>query len=450
MNALLPSLFVCAALLAAKSAEAACARPTSAGGYGGIAYDTPAAHLDGPRVRVHYTLEGKHALADAELVDGVPRGAKVVVEEVENALDAFASLGFAPPPSDISASCDGDGDARYDIYLINFTAGDGQTVPESCRGGSCASFALAARDLKRRYGSSERGVRTVVVHELFHAVQFGITRELPPFWSEGTAQWAADKVHPELTDLEGFLPTFFEAPERPLDSQGAGAVGAWQYATAIWPVFLDQAFGAVKPILDAFANEDDFDKAAEVGLASRGSSLAEAFTQFGCWNAATGARAAGDGYTQAAKYPQVTLDAVEGDTVDATLTGLSTRYFELTLEERTRLRVTERDPERMQLRVLGFDGDTLPVANPKVLEDTLELDAGRYVLVLSSTTSAKRDNRVSVQLEPISAEPTSTPAADDGCTVHSSSPSSFLLFALGLLWRASTRRRAPAAPKKVS
>lgn len=425
------------------AAHALCPRPTGAGGYNGIAYgDVAAQVLDGPRVRVHYTVEGPHALGDLTDADGAPRGARVVLDEAERALDAFAGLGFAPPPGDVGDGCDGDGDARYDIYLVNFTAGDGQTVPESCRGGSCSSFALAARDLSRRYGSSQRGAQTVVVHELFHAVQFGITAELPAFWSEGTAQWAADQVNPALTDLESFLPTFFEAPERPLDSQGAGAVGAWQYATAIWPVFLHEQGGWVTPIFEALRDEEDFDVAADRALADRGSSLADAFARFGVWNAATGARAAGDGYAAARSYPEVPIEALAGDELALVMTGLSTRYVDLQLGERSQVELAEFDATRTRLHALPFNAEgTLSVARAAQLEAGGPLDAGHYVLVVSSTTSSKRDNRVTLRFSPAPSEPpaTRTEPPSSSCSIQGSptpmtkfSVAPLLFLALGL------------------
>ncbi|RYZ67467.1 MAG: hypothetical protein EOP08_02690, partial [Proteobacteria bacterium] len=167
-------------------AAAACPRPTSAGGYAGNGYDDAVvATLDGPNVRVHYTLEGRHA------VTGVAT-AKTVLDVAEEAFTAYAAWGYPLPPSDVTSGCEGGGDARYDVYLVEFSAGDGQTVGESCSpaGGldRCSSWARVAQNLGSRYGTIEIGARTVVAHELFHAVQYGIVADVPPFWSEGTAR----------------------------------------------------------------------------------------------------------------------------------------------------------------------------------------------------------------------------------------------------------------------
>jgi iron complex transport system substrate-binding protein len=423
----------------ATGADAACPRPTLA----------EPQIVDGTHVRVHYTLTGADAIPSVA-------DANVVRDVAEEALEAYASWGYPLPPADC------DGDDRYDVYLVQFTAADGQTVPESCVAANCtcSSYARVARDLGRRYPSTLEGARTVVAHELFHAVQYAITSELPPFWAEGTAQYAANALHPELRDLERFLPTYFAEPERPLDSQGASSVGAWQYATAIWPVYLDARFGrdAVRDMLrdggaDAFAAMDGV-------LIARGSSLGAAFAEFAVWNAATGARGAA-GYPDGAAYPEVPITPFD-DAAEGVLTSLGARYFALDLEASAHLELTSGDEARLSLGLVPQNASgTLQLDALRTLSTGgIDAAAGTYLLVVASSSPAKRDNPFAVHSTPLLAEAPAAEAPVAGSPQSSSCslqgrptpmPRSALvplvLFGLAL---ASCKRAAPSEPQATA
>lgn len=404
----------------ATPAAAACPRPTSPGGFSGIAFgEAVVATADGPKVRVHYTLEGPHAVSGATVAESVR-------DVAEEALTAYADWGYPLPPTDVTSDCDGDGDARYDIYLVQFNAGDGQTVGESCTPADgfarCSSFARVANNLSARYGSTEIGARTVVAHELFHAVQYGVVTGLPAFWSEGTAQLAADTLHPALDDLESFFPTFFATPERPLDSQGAAAVGNWQYATAIWPLQLSQRFGpdVLRDILFESADAEDWFEGADAALAARSSSLADAFAEFGVWNAATGTRHGAGGYPAAASYPEVPVESVEADAIEGLSVSLSTRYYAVTRTSTSHVALERGDAARLAITLLPRDASgALDLGKRFVVgAEGVDVEAGAYVVVVSSTTPSKRDNPFALRFEPradpvpTEPEPPATPDPD--------------------------------------
>lgn len=458
-------------------AAAACPRPTSPGGFAGDGYaDAAVATVDSEHVRVHYTLVGRHAVTS----DAV---ARTVLDVAEQAFAGYSDWGYPLPPSDVRAGCDGDGDPRYDVYLVDFSAGDGQTVGESCSPADglarCSSFARVAANLGARYGSVEVGARTVVAHELFHAVQYGIVTELLPFWSEGTAQLAADLLHPELGDLESFLPVFFAAPERPLDAQGAAAVGSWQYATAIWPLHLASRFGpeVVRDLLlesGSTTSAEDWYAAADRTLLARGSSLADAFAELGIWNAATGSRHRAGGYAAAASYPQVPVEVADGD-ITGLSTSLSTRYYALDRSEPSHAELAEGAAERLSIAFLPQDAaGTLDVAQRFVVgADGVDLEAGSYVVVVSSIVPSKRDNPFTIRVGPradpgpTSPEPEPAPNAEpdpdptppdesSGCSIQGSpAPMSrtslvpLVLLGLALIACKRESKSEGAAPKSA-
>lgn len=207
------SAIVLALACSAKVARAGdCVRPTDPQGFAGYRYDdaTPA-HFDTENVRVWYASSGKHSVRTASTRDdGVPDDVARVGAVTEDALARYAAMGYRPPVSDADPTCGSNGgDGRLDVYLVHFTAADGMTVAERCvpsNGGTpCASFIFAEANFAGRYATADEGIRTVLPHETFHAVQNAYDAELDRYWAEGTAQWAAKTLDPSLRDLERFL-----------------------------------------------------------------------------------------------------------------------------------------------------------------------------------------------------------------------------------------------------
>jgi hypothetical protein len=290
-------------------------------------------------VRVWFATEGPHAPLGVSSAEP-PEAALLAGAAAESALLRYDALGFRRPVSDGAGSpcADNGGDARLDIYLFDFkSSADGTVVRESCSEitpQTCAGFALVENDFASgSYANATEAYRTVVPHELFHLVQSAYALNDETWWAEGTAQWATKRLFPELTDLESFLPAFFKQPERPLDFPAGGAAASISYGAAIWPTFLSERFDPDVP-RDVFEQlTDSVLSATEAALADREASLADAFAEFARWNSATGARAtSGNGYADAASYPQVVLEPLSEDvpsSLSGKLAGLSARYFSL-------------------------------------------------------------------------------------------------------------------------
>jgi hypothetical protein len=399
-------------------------RPTDAGGTAGVSYGTAkVAFVDSPsgRARVHYALSGPSAPpAASTLQAGVPDAAVVAARAADEALDKYAALKFLPPLSDGDSPCASNGDSdAVDIYLINFAAADGQAVLDHCSAGkpkTCAGFVLVENDFRSGgYADTAEGLRTVVPHELFHLVQDAYAADVEHWWAEGSAQWAAKQVYPELHDLERFLPAYFDIPWQPLDVPPNGVITSFLYATAIWPVFLHERFDAavVREVFEGFDGTSGVLGATDQVLQARGSSLAGEFLQFAAYNSATGARAPDrGGYEHAADYPEVpfeALDTAKDPLVSDVTAGMGATYYSLSAAQPLQISL-EADPSRLAaLLVPIHDGKpSLEAAQPLPAQargdavivlagqSTLRTDAAFKLRATSSTDAAPESSGCSV------------------------------------------------------
>jgi len=439
------------------------ARPTDPEGSQGVSYgNAEVGFLDAAsgRARVHFARSGPHAPpATSTQQDGIPDAVVAAAEAADDALDAFQQLGYAAPLGDGDSPCASNGDSdAIDVYLIDFAAADGQAVPDHCQAGlprRCAGFVLVENDFRRGgYADTAEGLRTVVPHELFHLVQEAYDADVERWWAEGSAQWAAKQVYPDLHDLERFLPDYFAAPWRPLNVPPSGVITNFLYATAIWPVFLSQRF-------DAAVVHEVYESEAEDGagvlpttdrvLRARGSSLAQEFLQFAAYNAATGVRAPDQGgYADAADYPLVALTplpTLEGELVSDVGSGLGAFYY--SLDAATPVALTlEADPARMAALLVPLAGAKLQLADARPLPATLE---GPAVVVVAGQSLSRTDAPFTLRGQAPSASPEgddeASSAESSGCSLAPAPrlPGSFaaILAALVVSWRGRRWARTP-------
>ncbi len=441
-----------AALLATPSAFAdECARPTDPGGASGYEYGTAELSSFGnAQVLVWYTTEGEHAVnAASSRADHVPNDVATVAAVTRDALTRYAEMDFRAPLSDaLSPSCGSNGgDARFDVYLMNMRGADGVTVPESGRCASaspkqCASYLIAKSNYADSYDSAELGIRTVLPHETFHAVQNAYDVDLDRFWAEGSAQWAAKTLDPALTDLERNLPAFFSQSARSLDAPPSGVTAAFLYGSAIWPVFLSQRYGddIVRSILEQEAQQGDPAIAAtDIVLHARQSSIADEFPLFAAWNAATGARAGTGGYLNALDYPEVDISELASAGARAITSGLASFYYHARTETPIQL-VLDTDSTRNRGLLMPFE-DGLPrvdLLTPLPAELRSE-----GIVVVSGITTSKKDAPFTVSLAELPAATAMPTKEAGGCSLsgltrapHLPEPVALLL---GLLAAASLR-----------
>ncbi len=461
----LPALLAAAAVVFSLNARAAVtcesARPTDAAGSAGVSYgsakvsfyDAASGHA-----RVHYALSGPHAPPSASTLEaGVPDAVVVAGQAAADALIKFNELSYLPPLADGDSPCASNGDSdAVDIYLIHFAAADGQTVLDHCQDGApkrCAGFVLVENDFKGGgYADVAEGMRTVVPHELFHLVQDAYDADVERWWAEGSAQWAAKQVYPELKDLERFLPAYFKNPWRPLNVPPNGVITDFLYATAIWPVFLQQRFDAsvVREIYEGFGQgADGVLPTTDVVLQAHQSSLAQEFLQFAAYNATTGGRGTDtSGYPDGASYPVVpvkALDATVDPLVSEVDSGLGAYYYSLKPDAPFKLEL-DADPARMTgLLIPSVDGQLdLTAAEP--LPATVD---GEATVVVASQSLLRTDAPFALRAVAATAAGGGSAAGPEssGCAIASAprhnaaKGSAWLGFVVILLGRCRARRR---------
>lgn len=473
MRALIRLAALSALLLARAAVADGCARPTDPGGFEGIAYgDATVRSFDTETVRVWYAIDGEDAVNLASSrPDGVPDDVAEVAQVTSDALERYAAMGYRAPVSDgVNPSCGSNGgDDRLDVYLMHMVGADGATFAEPDRCTSfgealqCADFILAQSnfaDFAQLYDSPSIGIRTVLPHEAFHAVQDAYDSLLDRFWAEGTAQWAAKTLDPSLEDLERFLPAFLGDPGRSLDGPPNGVTSAFLYGAALWPVFLTQRHGEeiVRSIFEEEGRDGDAALVAtDQVLQTASSSMALEFPRFAAWNVATGTRAGTEGYPDAARYPMVPVEALDGGSVQGITSGFDSFYFHVSVASPARVAL-ETDPARNVGQLVPLVSGVAQLGAVTPLPTTLE---GEGIVVVSGITSKKSDAPFTLTLTPIETSDggTSSPAVLDpgaestGCSSapRTSTPGGLLLGLIGLFAltreRRLARHRAPARRK---
>lgn len=397
-------------------------RPTDPAGFEGYVYPPGAKSFATPEGngRIWWTDTGPNAPSLASTrPDGVPDAVAVVGVVLEEALAAYAKMGFKPPVSDgdYPACASNGGDGRVDVYLVAFAGADGQTVTERCTttpatgtAQRCPGFILAERNFKGKgYASQQQGAQTVVAHELFHLVQNAYDAKMDRWWAEGTAQWSTKQLYPTLQDLELNLLAFFSEVGRPLDSPPSGATAGFLYGSAIWPVFLAQHRGpdTVKLVMESVGAGNAVLPASELVMTAQATTLADEFGTFAIWNSATGARAGAGGYADAAKYPLVKVsDFPYGTPAEVTglTAGFASNYFH-TADPAPRTLALEADATRLGGYAVPIEGGKVQVAKALALPAVV---TGEAIVVLAGRASKKTDVPFTLRA--------ATPEADAGPT----------------------------------
>jgi MYXO-CTERM domain-containing protein len=439
---------------ATRTASAKCPpRPADAAGYTGYVYAPETeATVAGDAVRVHYVTAGTHATTVAN--------AQYVSDTAEDALKRYAEMGFAKPPSDESCGGTNGGDGKLDIYLVRFANADGSTVKTACTGRTCSSFMLVESTFASSgYPTTEEGFRTVVVHELFHAVQNAYDAESAArFWQEGTAQWAMKSLHPELVDFEKQLPAFFGDPKRSIDFSGSGVSAGFLYGSAVWPLFLSARHGeaTVKEVWERQGSGEEAVPAIDAVLKAKGSSLADEFPLFWAWNVGTKDRTGTGGYADAARYPGVKTVGVLEEGASGITSGLSAFAFIGDLGGRMKVSL-ETDETRNAGILVPLDGEKTQLDQAQKLPASFE---GRALVVVTGVTTKKTDAPFTVHVavdDGTSSSSTSSSGGDGGgddggcsCSTPSARTSGASAFVLAVVLAAAFARRGRARVQTTS
>jgi hypothetical protein len=397
-------------------------------------------------------MSGTHAPAlTSTRPDGVPDTVAFAAETAEDVLTRYAQMGFRKIPSDAGCASNG-GDDKLDIYLVRFAGADGSTVPE-CEGATCSSFLLVESTFDTKgYASAQEGFRTVVAHEIFHAIQNAYRPRSEPFWAEGTAQWGMKTLFPDLEDFERHLPAFFSDNGRSLDASPSGVTAGFLYGSAVWPLFLSLAYGpdTIREIFELEAEGQAPLPATDAVLAKKGSSLAQAFPMFAAWNAATGKLPSTGGYPDAAKYPGINIEKLS-EGVEGITSGLSYFAYRGKLEDKWEIAL-ETDATRNAGVVVPIEDGVARIDRAKRLPADAE---GEVLVVVAGVTTKKTDAKYVILFQEPgtssttpggTAPPPSSGGGDDGCSaapgaVHPTSLRGVLAGAVAVALAALRARR---------
>lgn len=355
-------------------------------------------------VLVHYATSGPDTATLAF--------ATQVADIAEDALTRLVALGFRRPISDGALG----GDDRIDIYLRDLDQADGNVSVDSCDGDLCVGHAQAENDFAGfGYPSIEEGIRSVVPHELFHLIQNAYSTGQSATWSEGSAVWAVEHLYGAgNADFERFLPSFLGKTFRPFERPAGGFGDAYPYGASLWPVFLEQEFGA-SVIVDLWTGceQGDFlDATAQLVP------FDETWIAFTRRNALTGMYAVDGGYPDASSYPEAPRD--EPNAARVAIEGLSARYVPIILTERSRIELATTVRIAASVDNVEFTGSPLAAT----------LEPGGYQLVITGLSPNTLATQVDIAIGP--------PLDDGGCSAGGAPA---LLLAVLLPWR---RRRSLA------
>ncbi len=454
-------------------------RPTDASdprGYDGV--EAKSIVSPGGSFKVWWVEQGEHAppMADADN-SGVPDYVEMVARVADKVADTLQQGGWKLAKNDDPGGgmpAPG-GDGLFDIYLVNFTNGDGHYVPDWCAPNAkgvqqCAGHFLLENDFAGlRYPSPEYAAKLVLSHEYFHAVQAAYVKDLPGWWSEGSATWFEEYFNPDQSDFENLTTLYFDEPERSLNDRQHGPSDAHAYGAAIFVYFLEQHIGAdgLRKIFEQMADGQDLMAALKAELTDAWAPLADAFDLFATYNLFTGSRAvSANGYPDAQRFQgvDVTTQQVTGNfNWDLDANPLGARYARLEFDQAITLQVgaLANFPDAPEFIAVNHDEYAADGTMHTLNEDTAtRFDPAMsplYVVVANGHTDARRAATLKVRLAPAdSGGDTTNPDAgtsdqpsvtvhdkknDGGCsTTGDATPSAALLllamFVLG--WR---RRR---------
>ncbi|MDH4223642.1 MAG: hypothetical protein OEV55_08915 [candidate division Zixibacteria bacterium] len=275
------------------------ARPVRA-----FTYNSPAGYF-----KIHYDTSGIHKVPAADSnASGIP-------DYVENfALYADSSyktiityMGYRVPPVDGVAG----GDGKYDIYIEDmiYYGYCQPELPGPEPWNDYTSYIAVHNDYTGfapnddPEGDQKGAMKVTIVHEYFHAVQFGYDLSEAEWFMEISSTWMEEVAFDPVNDNYNYLSYFFNYPEVSLQ-----ALTIHEYASFIWNIFISTKFGN-SIIGDIWENCIYGDAISEMGYAllSHGSSLEEEFKEFTVWNYITNTLDDGLHYEEAAHYPLMKL-----------------------------------------------------------------------------------------------------------------------------------------------
>lgn len=162
--------------------------------------------------------------------------------------DAAKGWGLAAPPLDNDIDInnnykyDPTGDARYDVYLMDFDNGIyGITFPEVGNlTDNTHSYIVFENDFAEDEFRklSDDLIRVTAAHEFFHAVQYGLDPAEDRWFMEMSSVFIEDEVAGDVNDYVQYLPSFFSGIHKSITTFD----GLHEYGSGIFLKFLRERF----------------------------------------------------------------------------------------------------------------------------------------------------------------------------------------------------------------
>jgi hypothetical protein len=326
----------------------------------------------GGEFRVWWADDGAHAVpAEDADASGVPDYVEMVADVADEVAARLEEGDWKIAMNDDSGAgaTPLGGDGRFDIYLVDFSNGDGHYSGDWCRQNEhgvdqCAGHFRLENDFAGlNYPSAEYAARLVLSHEYFHAVQNAYTAELPAWWSEGSATWFEELFDAEQDDFERLTSLYFDEHTRTLNDRGRGPSDGFSYGASIFVYFLELHIGeeGVRAIFERLAQGEALMDALEAELSARFVALDEAFDLFATYNLFTDDLAVSDnGYPDAQRFWGVDVQSQQVDeafnwNLDAD--PLAARYAKLTFDAEISLAKASIDGFAAQPQLIAVNSD---------------------------------------------------------------------------------------------
>lgn len=204
---------------------------------------------------------------------GVPDAVEALGDSLEHARSLVVELGFSRVP----------GPSRYEVYVSGSSGGAFvRAAPDSTGAGGDSYMVIPPGQLN---GSPER-LRSLVVHEYMHAVQFQTRYILPQWFMEGMATWVAELDAAAKTADFSTARDLLMAPRQGL----VGASGRRAYGSFLFFDFLHERYSPQHPgepavgLMEALDDESvDVGEALEHWLFGRGAQVGEMWAEYLLW-----------------------------------------------------------------------------------------------------------------------------------------------------------------------
>lgn len=357
-------------------------------------------------VSVHYTRAGAHRVPLTDANDsGVPDFVESVGETYRDVLTTYESWGFRRPPDDALIPGDNGGDARFDVYLVDFALRADGAFRKECLASDpvhCTGYMVQENDFTGYgYPTALDGIITVSSHEYFHGVQAGYSSVQGVNLTEGTAVWATERYLPALNDLEAFSGGYLALPDRSLDQEPSTAVDSYAYGLGLFFECLTAQRGqdAVRDLWVRIDGGTGWLGTLERNVAEDGGSLASIMERCSDYNLFTGSRSrAGYGHARANRLPlaAVTPAGVTLSVGRARMFRAASRYYHATQLPSDAVawwRPTDDAPDggAAQIRFrFAADVSGTPQLVPVPVDTVVPVGAGAaYVLVSNIATSGQ-------------------------------------------------------------